>query len=172
MAGNLQHQGGQQHMNQWQETSENVSELQSQPSAIPNQTIPMTNTIIASHGRNPTELEMMTNTNVHQIITRNEPERVPEQNPPQVRKISRFQVSHVKEEEKSKKLPNIVHGGDILLENISPEQKQAQIVHEMVPHNLQSPSVDNSPDKLELVSEQSLNGGGKKNDCKFKQNFN
>lgn len=70
-----------------------------------------------------------------------EPEHVP-----QVRKISRFQVSHVREEDKLPKMPNIVHAGDILLENISPEQ-QAQVA---VAHNIQSP-VDNSPDKIESM---------------------
>lgn len=147
MPSNLQIQSGGQHINQWPETIENVSEMTTQPSAI-------SNTII---GSNPpdTQIEMMTNTN--QVITRNETDnRIPDQNPPQVRKISRFQVSHVKEEDKSCKLPNIIHGGDVLLENILPEQKSTPLPHELVTHNIQSP-VDNSPDKHEPMVSTTFN---------------
>lgn len=134
-------------MSQWQEPLENTTEISNQVNAIPNQGIPMTNVVIPSHA----DMDMMSNANVNQVITRNEPERVPEQNPPQVRKISRFQVSHVKEEDKAVKLPNIIHGTDVLLENISPEQpKPVQVVHDMVAHNIQSP-IDNSPDKIESM---------------------
>lgn len=140
--GSLQHQGGQ-HMNQWQEANtENSTELPSQTSTISNQTVPMANTV-------HTDMDMMANANVNQVITRNEPERIPEQKPPQVRKISRFQVSHVKEEDKSVKLPNLIHGADVLLENVSPE-KQVQVSHDLVTHNIQSP-VDTSPDKIESM---------------------
>lgn len=150
----MHHQGGH-HMSQWQEPMESATEIPNQANTIPNQAMPMTNAVIAPHS----DMDMMANANVNQVITRNEPERVPEQNPPQVRKISRFQVSHVKEEDKSVKLPNIIHGTDVLLENISPEQpKPVQVVHDMVAHNIQSP-IDNSPDKIESMV--SLTGNSK-----------
>lgn len=143
---NLQHQGGQ-HINQWPEAPDNTTEIPNQTSAIPNQNVPMANAVIGSHG----DMDVMVNANVNQVISRNEPERVPEQKVPQVRKISRFQVQQVKEEDKTVKLPNIVHGTDVLLENISPEQqKPVQISHDMVTHNIQSP-VDTSPDKIESM---------------------
>lgn len=91
------------------------------------------------------------NANISQVVPRNEPDRNQEQNPPQVRKISRFQVSHVKEEDKVMKATNIVHGGDVLRENISPEQqKQPQMAHEMGALNIHPPN-DNSPDKIDVM---------------------
>lgn len=134
-----------QHMNQ---CGENVMEMPSQTNVIANAPMPISNVPMATHAP---DMDMMSNVhaNTGQVIARPEPERVVEQNPPAVRKISRFQVSHVKEEEM--KPTNIVHGTDALLENASPDQqKQAQVVHDMVQHNIISPT-DNSPDKVESM---------------------
>lgn len=96
------------------------------------------------------------NPNITQAVARSEPDRNQEQNPPAVRKISRFQVSHVKEEDKAIKTTNIVHGTDVLMENMPTEQqKQSQIAHEISTHTIQQP-LDNSPDKIELMVLQTL----------------
>lgn len=73
------------------------------------------------------EQQTMSTANDNQVIVRNECDRPREPEVPHVRKISRFQVSHVKEAEEAVKIPtNIVHGSDILLENVSPDQQQQQ----------------------------------------------
>lgn len=114
----------------------------------------MVNMVVGSHG-SVSDIEMMSNvntsSNANQVITRNESEQTKEHNPPQVRKISRFQVSHVKEEETSIKPANIVHASEVLLEKVSPDQqKQPQISHEMVTQNIMM-SADKSPDKVETI---------------------
>lgn len=134
-----------QHMNQ---CTDNVIDIPNQTNVVANAPMQMSNVPMASHAA---EMDMMSNmhANTVQVIARPEPERVAEQNPPAVRKISRFQVSHVKEEEV--KSANIVHGTDALLENASPDQqKQAQIVHDLVQNSIISPT-DNSPDKVESM---------------------
>lgn len=96
----------------------------------------------------------MQNLNENQAIVRNESDRVRDPEVPQVRKISRFQVSHVKEAEESMKPSNIIHGGDVLLENISPEQKQStQIAQDFMAHNIQQ-TIDNSPEKIDTMLQQ------------------
>lgn len=111
-------------------------------------------------------MDSVSNLNENPAVLRNEQpiDRVPPSNQdsvPQVRKISRFQVSHVKEIDDLVKLPNIVHGTDIMLENISPEQhqpqqqlRQAQVAQDFVTHNIQSAIDKSSPDKVDPMIQQ------------------
>lgn len=114
-------------------------------------------------------IDNVTNLNENPAALRNEQpiDRIPPSNHdsvPQVRKISRFQVSHVKEIDDSVKLPNIAHGPDIMLETISPEQhqqqqqqqqRQAQVAQEFVAHNIQSIIDKSSPDTIDPKIQQS-----------------
>lgn len=98
---------------------------------------------------------------------------------PQVRKISRFQVSHVKEIDDSVKLPNIVHGIDIMLENVSPEQlqqqqhHQRQVAQDFVAHNIQPSPIDkSSPDKIDpmILQQQQQQLPHQENDQHYQHN--
>lgn len=92
-------------------------------------------------------MEIVTNVNANPVSASNEPDHVQEQKAPQVRKISRFQVSHVQEEEKLTRLNSVVHGTDIL-----PEQpNQTQLVHELVTHAIQSPIDAGSSEAVESM---------------------
>lgn len=109
-------------------------------------------------------MDSVPNLNENPVLLRNEHSQSSHQDAvPQVRKISRFQVSHVKEMDDSvKPLPTIVHATDVLLENISPpeqqqqqqhqqhqhhQQRQGQVAQDFVTHNIQSAIDPNSPDQ-------------------------